>query len=328
MRRALLVLLLLLAGCTDKASPSGTRLTYRVVDDSGAVTSQVTVLQGPYAARTVTLQGDRSQGGFLWDEHGTYTVGPDGAITQTAAIGPGFPGPASDLALVLPVALRQHLVTRTAPGSVGGRDCTTWLSELPLDGAPFSPATAADRTESCVASDGTLLAERWQVSGRVIRTRTLVSTGTPPTTLYAGKRPMPLPSSSAAAVVKPATAAELSKLLQIPLPSAPPGLHADRAAAVLDIDRAREGFSREAGVFTWIGAGHLAVLRVERDLTASGGRTVRGEPVQLGGLGAGHLEPVLAGLRVLVDGPRGLRLIATADLPEDQLLSWLRSLRF
>ena len=116
--------------------------------------------------------------------------------------------------------------------------------------------------------------------------------------------------------------------MQVASPQGPEGLSADRAVAVLDVDAARQGFAREAAVLTWTGPGQLAVLRIERDLEQGGGRTVRGAPVDLGTLGTGRLEPVLAGLRVTVDGPRGLRLIATADLPEAALLAWVRSLQF
>jgi hypothetical protein len=325
--RVLLVLVVLLAGCTShRTQQSQTlRLTYDVVDAQGQHTTQVIDLQRPYRARTTTFSGKQSLGGFLWDETGTYTVSPDGAIAQTAAIGPGFPGPASDLALALPVAERQHLVRRKGVTSSGGRPCTIWQSFAPLDGAPFSPPNL-EATESCVDAKGVILSEHWVSDTGPIRTRTLLSTGNGPSDLYDGKHPQPPPSGNAATVAKPSTAAELSRLLGIPVPAGPVGLTADRAAAVLDIDSARRGVSREAGVMTWVGGGHLAVLRIERDLVAGGGRSVRGEAIQLGTLGTAHLEPVLAGLRVQAGGPRGLRVIATADLPEAQLLGWLRSL--
>jgi hypothetical protein len=328
-RRLLLVLLLLVAGCSDhpKQGPTSTRLTYDVVDPQGEHTRQVIDMQPPYRARTLTYRGEESLGGFLWDETGTYTVAPDGSIAQSAAIGPGFPGPASHLDVSLPVALRQRLVVRLGPGTSRGKPCTRWRSDGPLDsGARFSPPKL-DPTVSCVDANGVVLDEQWSSDTGFVQARTLVSRTKGPSSLYAGKTPQPLPTASSATIVKASTVAELATLMKIPAPAGPRGLTADLATGVLDLDPRRQGFFREAGVMTWVGDGHLAVLRIERDLQAGGGRTVRGEPVQLGGLGQGRLEPVLAGLKVVVEGPRGLRVIATSDLPEDQLLSWLRSLR-
>ena len=95
---------------------------------------------------------------------------------------------------------------------------------------------------------------------------------------------------------------------------------------MLDVSPDRDGFTREAAVLTWVGEQRLAVLRVERDLKPGGSRVLRGERVALGALGTGYLEPVLAGLRVTLESGR-VRLIATADLPEDRFLTWLRSLQ-
>lgn len=323
MRRGLLVVLLLV-GCSDPPAPTATseRFTYRVVDERGAVTEQVTDLQGPYRARTTTS----GRGGFLWDEVGTYVVAPDGTTTQTEYAAPGFPGPASNLDISLPVALRQQLVANLGPGTAAGKSCTRWLSQLPLDGAPFSPAITSGRTESCVDDTGLLLSETWQLNGKVVRTRSYVSTTEGPPSLYDGKRPSPMPTSLSSVVVSRSTPDQLARLLDIPVPAAPTGLEPDRATAVLDVNASRQGFTREAGVFTWVAGERLVVLRVERDLEDGGTRVVRGEGVDLGSLGQGYLEPVLAGLRVTVESGR-LRLICTADVPEAELLRWLRSVQ-
>jgi hypothetical protein len=270
-------------------------------------------------------------GGFAWDETGVYTLNPDGWAAQTEYVGPGFPGPFSQLDVALPVALRQHLVVSAGAGQVDGRPCTRWLSQLPLDGARFAAATAGDRTESCVDAAGRLLSDTWQVAGKVVRTRTATAVGPGPslagTALFGGRAPTPLPTQGSAYVVRTSTAKELTGLMQVPNPKGPDGLRADRASAVLDVDATRQGIAREAAVLTWTGRSALAVLRIERDLQTGLGRTVTGAPVDLGALGMGRLEPVLAGLRVTVVGPTGLRLIATADLPEPALLAWLRTLR-
>jgi hypothetical protein len=332
-RRAFLALLLLaLTACEGGGQQmpplTSERIAYRLVDDKGVATQEVTDLQGPYRARTLTSSEGVPLGGYLWDETGVYTVAADGSLTQSEYIGPGFPGPASHLDLALPVALRQGLVTKAGPGTAGDLPCTRWVSLQPLDGAPFGPATPNERTESCVDAHGVILTETWMSFSKLIRSRTFVSRGTyrsNPDDLYDGKRPTPLPTTLSGVVVRPSSPSELGALMGFRVPVRPPGLTPDKASAVLDINTDRSGFSREAGVLTWIGKGRLVVLRIERDLEA-GGRTTRGEQVDLGALGKGRLEPVLAGLKVTAESG-SLRLIATADLPEDELLSWLRSVR-
>ena len=341
-RAVALVAAALLAGCTSGSTPrpveaGSSRIVYRVVETSTDVaqtTTVVTDLAGPYRARTLTYPGTSTTGpasGFAWDEGGVYAIRADGSVAESEVVGPGFAGPFDRLDLALPVALRQHLVSLVGPGTVAGRACTRWLSQLPLDGAPLSAPTAGDRTESCVDPRGRLLGDTWQVSGRVVRTRTVTALGAGPSLagegLFGGQRPALLASGSSGYVVHASTPAELSRLMQIRVPAGPVGLRADRAAAVLDVDPARQGFSRETAVLTWTGPGRLAVLRLERRLTAGSGATVRGAPVDLGALGTGRLEPVLAGLRVTADGPNGIRVVATADLPEAELLAWLRSLQ-
>ena len=348
MRPFLLALFLLfgVAACTGPGSPSAVpatpavseRVVYLVVDSTASspqTSTVVTDIAAPYRARTVTHRGPSvdgpTLGGFAWDETGVYTIRGDGSAAQSEYVGPGFPGPFSRLDLALPVAVRQQLVFSLGAGRVGSRPCTRWRSRLPLDGAPFSAATGGDRTESCVDPAGRLLSDSWQVAGKVVRTRTAVAVETGPslagTALFGDRAPTPLPVEGSAYVVRSSTAKELTALMQVPAPHGPDGLKADRAAAVLDLDAGREGFAREAAVLTWTGPSQLAVLRLERDLQQGVARTVSGAPVDLGALGTGRLEPVLAGLRITVDGPRGLRLIATADLPEPALLTWVRSLQ-
>lgn len=318
------------AAAADRSS----RIVYQVVDLTGPtpIRSTMTVeVQPPYLARSVSAAGPSSLGGFAWDENGVYTVGPDGAVQQSEFVPPGFPGPASHLELALPVAARQQLVTRLGVGSLLGQPCTRWLSEQPLDGARFTPATAQDRTESCVDEAGRVLSERWLVGGALVRTRTATSIGNGPSLadngLFHGRPPAPLTEGKSSYVVRRSTAVELSRLLGVPQPPGPAGLSAGLAAAVLEVDSSGQGFTREGAVFTWSQGAVLAVLRVDRDLRPARPAQARGERVGLGALGTGQLEPVLAGLRVSAVGPRGLRLVATANLAEPDLLRWLRTVR-
>lgn len=332
MRRAL-PLLILLTACSSQHDErtASQRVVYRVVDGGGLVSTTTVDLAPPYRARTVTRDARGVvTGGFAWDQKGLYTITTTGTA-QTSAVAPGFPGPFSGLAVSLPVAAAQHLVARAGTSTVLGRTCTRWLSAEPLDGAPFAPATRADRTTSCVGSDGLVLSETWHAAGRLVRTRTATSVGGGPSldgsALYGGT-PTPLPASGGGLVVREAPRAELLRLMEVPAPPDPAGFRPDAAAAVLERDTAGSGFTREASVLTWRRDDDLVVLRVERDLSGSSKGTVRGATVDLGLLGTGHLEPVLPGLRVVVDGPNGLRAIVTADLPQDELLTWVRLLRF
>jgi hypothetical protein len=331
-RRALVLLLVLVAGCSGSSSGSHTqRLVYRVVDGAGIVTTSTVDIAPPYRARVLNRAADGSLiGGFAWDDRGLYSFAP-GSVTQTAFVAPGFPGPFSGLSIALPVAERQHLVRRLGTSSVLGRACTRWLSESPLDGPPLSPAHGKDRTESCVGADGLILSERWALDGSVVRSRTVTSVGSGPSLegndLFSSAKVAPLSQNDSAYVVKRTTAPLLSRLLRVPAAGPPSGLTLDTASAVLLLNADRSGFDREGAVVTWTAPGRLVVLQVERDAPGYSKATVRGAAVGVGSLGAGHLEPVLSGLRVVVDTARGLRVTATANLPEDQLLGWLRTLK-
>jgi hypothetical protein len=332
-RRALPLLLAVAAcsGSSHSPSPPSQRIVYRVVDDAGVQSTTTIDVSPPYRARSVSRDANGAvTGGFAWDARGLYTITPTGT-EQTVAVAPGFPGPFSGLAVALPVAERQHLVSRLGTSAVLGRSCVTWLSREPLDGAPLAPATRTDRTSTCVDAEGRLLFETWYVGGRLVRTRTATRVGSGPS--IAGdalfpQTPTLLPSTGTGFVVRDSPRAELLRLLEVPAPSDPAGFRPDASVAVLDLDAAATGFTREAAVLTWLRRDELVSLRFERDLSGSSKGTVRGAPVDLGVLGTGHVEPVLAGLRVVVDGSTGLRAIVTADLPEDELLTWVRTLRF
>jgi hypothetical protein len=330
-RRALTLLVVLAAACSGSKAPAATpsqRVVYRDVDPTGSVSTTTVDLLPPYRARLVTRGADGSLSGFAWDEGSLYSIGASGTA-RTSAVAPGFAGPVSGLAVSLPVALRQHLLQRMGTSRVLGRDCVQWLSAEPLGSAPFAPATALDRTTSCVDDDGLVLQETWRAGGSLVRTRTAVEVGKGPSLEGAAllpDAPTPLPSNGAY-VVRDASPADLVSAMQVPAPTAPAGFTADRSVAVLDVDPQGTGFTREAAVFTWRRGTQLAVLRLERDLSGHSKATVRGARVDLGVLGTGRLEPVYPGLRVVVDGPRGLRATATAALPEAELLAWVRTLR-
>jgi len=330
-RRVVALLVLLAAACsgTDETPrPPSDRVVYRDIASDGAVSTTTVDVSPPYRARVVTVAADGTSSGFAWDEGALYSIGAAGA-TRTAAVAPGFPGPYSALQVSLPVAEQQHLVQRLSTSQVLGRACTQWLSREPLDSAPFALATQQDRTTSCVDAQGHVLAERWEAAGAVVRTRVATEVGPGPSLTGAGLLPgSPAPlASGAGSVVREAPRDELARLLQVPVPAGPPGFSSDRSAAVVEAGAGGTGLAREAAVLTWRRGTELAVLRLERDLSGTSKGTVRGAAVDLGALGAGRLEPVLPGLRVVVDRPGGLRVTATAALPEAALLAWVRGLQ-
>jgi hypothetical protein len=330
---------LLLAGCTSDERPSppaakdGIHIEYDVTDDRGLHTTEVTDVDRPYRARTVRFARGHSVGGIAWTEAGVYQLRPDGSAQQVSPAWPGAPGPDSHLDVALPVALRQHLVERRATSTVLGRPCTEWASAQPLDGPAFSLPTKENRTLSCLSSEGVILRDRWTRQGALLRLRlaTTLRSGVALTDreLF-GAAPTPVPEQLTTYSVTPSTESELTRLIPVPDPAAPPGMHSDKAVAVLDVDRssAAPRITREGAVLTWVGGGHLVQARYGRDLLKPTPAPTGGAAVTLGSLGTGRLTPVLAGLQVAVLGPKGLLLTVTSDLPEDQLLTWMRALTF
>ncbi|HET7530540.1 MAG TPA: hypothetical protein VFJ98_06235 [Mycobacteriales bacterium] len=334
--RATLVLLaaaVLATGCSGdeprrpRAAPSN-RIVYTLTDDLGA-TSVVTVdVQPPYRARTVVRRDGAVLSETAWSDGATYLV-KDGQVLQSAVIAPGFPGPAAHLDVALPVAAEQGLVRDLGDErEVAGLTCHVWRSLEPLDGSDFAPAAGRSRTDTCVSETGQILDDAWYIDGELVQRRTATEVTSGPTLtgsgLFGGRTPVPLAPAERTATVTRSDVATLSALLQLPEPVAPPGLRLDTASALLDLDAERQ-VRRESAVLTYVGGGHLLVLRLARELQPGGASTVHGAKVRLGER-TGRLLPVLAGLQLTVPGPRALTATVTTDLPRVSLLSWATSL--
>lgn len=331
-----IAVIMLTTSCSGGAEPPrpavpGFHVEY---DVSGAGETHVVVdVARPYRARTLTYAAGHPTGGTAWTEHGVYTIDSAGSAAQVSVAWPAPPGPDSHLDLALPVALREGLVQRGGSGTVLGLSCTEWLSLRPLDGADLSPPTPRERTTSCVSATGIVLRDAWTRDGHVLQARQAAHVGPAPAlddrALF-GTTPSPLPSELSTYQVTAADHDRLVRLLPVPALPAPPGLPLDRSVAVLEVDRSSgaERVLREGAVFTWWDGHHLVEARFRRDLVEPPTQPTGGARVALGRLGAGRLTPVLSGLQVQVLGPRGLLLTVTGDLPEAQLLAWLRSLSF
>lgn len=320
------------------------RVVYRVEDRSRSpirLTTQVLDVARPHTARLVTREGPppgtSSLGGLAWEVGRQYLIEPGGGVRVIQEVPPGFAGVDAHLDVALPTALRAGLVQRDGAAEVAGRSCTTWLSKEPLDSAAFSPPTPTDRAVSCVDDAGRILSERWTLRGSLARVRTAISLGVGPSlagpALFAGMTPVPLPSEASTGSVKAVPPERLAEALGIPIPAAPPGLAPDRSAALIDVDRAGPATQivREGAAFSWTGDRRLVVLLVKRGLTTpmvppSGGIEV---PLSLtsAGTDSARLTPVLSGLKVELLTSRGLFVTVTANLPEQELLTWVRSLK-
>jgi hypothetical protein len=329
-----------LAACSSSdgapaPGPSSLRVVYRVEDSAQQpvrVTTVVVDSTPPYRGRSRTLggppPGSTDLGGVAWDEGHQYLLDPGGGVRTIQVVAPGFAGTSTGLGVALPAAQSHGLVRSGGTARVAGRTCTEWVSRGPLDSDPFAPATASDRTTSCVDAEGLLLRETWTLHGRVVRTRTAVSVGRGPplagSGLLSGRTPAPAPTSAAAEQVRVVGRTVLLQALAVPEPPAPQGLSPDRDAAVLQLDPdGRPGV--EGGVLTWSDGHRLAVLRLERGLTHRLTAPVTGVVVHLDGARTARLTATAVGLR-LTFGAGSFVVTATADLPESTLLAWAASL--
>jgi hypothetical protein len=304
------------------------RIVYAQTDGSGVTSTATVDVQPPYRARTVVRRNGAVITETAWSEGATY-LGKDGQVLQTAVIAPGFPGPAAHLDVALPVAAEQHLVRDLgAERKVAGVTCHEWRSLEPLDGAGFAPAAGDSHTDTCVSETGEILEDAWYIDGELVQQRTATQVASGPTLagsgLFGGRTPVPLAEEEKTATVTRSDAATLSELLQLPVPATPPAMGLDTASALLDLDAQRQ-VRRESAVLTYVGGGHLLVLRLSRQLHPGGQSTVHGAPVQVGAQ-SGRLWPVLAGLQLTLRGPRALTATITTDLPRDSLVSWASSL--
>ncbi len=320
------------------------RIVYRVEDHSRSpirLTTQVLDVSQPHTARLVTYEGPppgaASLGGLAWDVAHQYLIEPGGVVREIQQVPPGFAGVDAHLDVALPTALRLRRVERQGAATVAGHSCTQWLSREPLDSAAISPPTAADGAVTCVDDAGRILRDTWTLRGRLVRVRTAVSVGAGPSltepAMFVGVTPVPAPSGISPESVKEVPVERLASALGIPVPPAPPGLTLDRSVALIDVDRTGSvpQVVREGAAISWTDGRRTVVLLVKRGLTApmvlpSGGAQV---PLfaAVSGTDTARLSPVLSGLKVELLTSRGLLVTITGNLPEQDLLGWVRTLR-
>jgi len=316
------------------------RIVYRVTTYPGGVidTTQVLEAHRPFLASLITRAGPPPgagiQSGSVVDG-GFYLVESVAGRPVAQLLGGDVADPQStDLRLqpALSVAASLGMVGTAGSDQILGMPCTRYLSDNPLDGGDWKPATATDRVVSCVSAAGFLLQEDWTISGKPVRTRVAVS--------FTRKVPgsfaplLGLVRKSAPVELALATAVPLGPTAQAPLfvrvPVPPPGMSLVRALRVTEFTAGSPLPTPVAEdrrlVYT---NGNDIITLTERDLLSPNAASLSsgGEPVPLGALGTGRLVPGPAGLRVVVDmgGNRELDIVGTGGEPA--LLGWIRSLR-
>ncbi len=284
--------------------------SYRIVYDVTSRTGRGEIVEvTPTRTRKVTTRNGAPAGGTALAEDGLYVRGSAG-WTETQVALPGDPGDAMVLRTALASAEPRGLARRDGTGTVAGRECTWWVTNVPFDGGPLAAATASSRARSCVDRVGLVLADSWVADGKVVRSRR--ATEVTLTADLAGSRlfddvtPKPLLARLRTTVVSPRAK---------PVVAAPPGLVAERS-----VDAVEPGRRRARTVFR--GGGDAAVVT---DATGSSSLGT-GTAVDVGVLGTAVLRSTLGGIVVEVLRPNGHVLQVRTSLAEDVVLRWLRSL--
>ena len=314
----------------DSAAPRRTSLTVTTeVTERGSGTPvthrEVVEVDRPYRARLRVLAPDGSTSlGFVWTESGLFTLKAEG-VQRSQDVAPGRPGPDSYLDVALPEAERQGLVRRDGTGSVLGRECTWWLSRLPLDSVPLELPKGGEEVRSCVADDGLVLSARWTSGGRVTVEREVVALGTGPAltdeVLFGG----PAPTGGLG----------LTRVRALDAPADPPlalravpptGWSFDRAVITATVGRVGGPAVADSARAVFELDGRVAVLDETQDLTGPPSPPSTGERVDLGVLGQGRLTVGFDGVSLRFLQPQGVVVTLSGHLTRAELLAWARAL--
>jgi hypothetical protein len=311
----------------DPPAPRRTSLSFTTeVRQSGAATHrEVVEVDRPYRARLRVLAPDgQVTGGFVWTESGLFTVKAEG-VQRSQDVAPGRPGPDSYLDVALPVAEAQGLVRRDGTGSVLGRDCTWWLSKLPLDSVPLELPSGGEQVRSCVDEQGLVLSARWSSGGRMTVEREVVAIGSAPAltdeVLFGG--------------TPPTGGLGLVRVRELDAPADPPlavkaeppaGWVFSRAAVTATLGRPDGPPVADSDRAAYVRDGRLAVLSEDQDLTGPPAPPSTGEVVDLGALGQGRLSAGFDGLSLRFLQPKGVVVSLSGHLTRAELLAWAEAL--
>jgi hypothetical protein len=200
---------------------------------------------------------------------------------------------------------------------VAGQACTWWLSREPLDIASVAPATGADRTRSCVDSDGRLLADTWRAGGRDLRRRTVTEIRSVRADVLDGTTPEPLPTALRLTAVE--TLAKPVDDLVVLTP--PTGWDLLTAARFSDLEPGTTEVRRRTVRAIYVSGTDVMVVDQIRGPGDAAGRPV----LVLPGLGTGRVQATGGGLVVTVPLGEEQWLRVRTSVSAEDLADWLRA---
>lgn len=214
-------------GPTPKITPiSSYRVTYRTESMAGGptiVTTEEITIRRPFESLNRSWTGEGAKKKF------SSEVRTSGTLQSTAydkdapfvlSLVPGSPPGDMRLDVVLDDLVRRGVVVPGKEKTVNGRKCVVLKTKDPIIGSVLEAPNSEDHTDNCVDEHGIVVEERWWLSKKLTRVRTLTDLDLAPTVTDADFKvtgtPVDLASggSSIAPNDKP-----LAKFLAVDLPS-------------------------------------------------------------------------------------------------------------
>jgi hypothetical protein len=294
--------------------PGTAPAAYRIVYTTGPGRAEVVEVT-PERSRQIGTRDGKTVTGTAQSDTRLY-LALNGAWREAKVSPPGEPGNAALVGSALAAAERHGRITRDGTGTVLGRECTWWVTNVPFDGGPFAPANAHSSARTCVDRSGLPLADSWRTNGKTVRDRTaseVTTTGVDLSGLRLTDGQTPAPLTAALRTVQVTPRAK-------PVVTALPGLVAGRSVDVVE-----PGHRRSRTVFRG-GQGDLAVVDELTGPAKLGTGTPADDAVDVGALGKAVLRGTQGGLVVEVLRPDGRLLSVRTTLDEDVVLGWLRGL--
>jgi hypothetical protein len=321
--------------------PERYRITYRVAERGGDVTTEEITVVRPFVSETVI----RREGEVIGVQRSAFgrILSSDGRGDDTAhAVGPAIAGADLRFAAVLDDAVARDRLEAREQRRVAGRRCQVYRAGTSLLGGslPVPGDPAVEHADACIDESGLLLEEWWVVDGDAIRHRVAVDVDTehePPPAFGAGWSDVPpsLPLDRGG-----------GSILRLRAGSAPPGSFFDATGAApagfvhrgrytvippqatAFSDESERGSIVASTADVWTRGADLLV--VDQGGTLEQRRVYEVDPenelVPIEGLGDAEIRLGLAGNEIRVLRPAGRFVRVVGTLPVDDLISVARSL--
>jgi hypothetical protein len=284
------------------------RVVYRVNYGMGVVNEEVHVVSRPYDGLFLTRRGGRVLGGELTNAHGSYVYETNGT-GGWALVDPGKTRATGDVqatdALNLAIERGDAVVLGTR--RILGRRCTVVLTGHPA-GEPIAAPTPSSRVVLCVDRTGVLLAERWQLDGKLAEDMRAIAFDprfrpTSSTFAPSPRSPTKQPPLVAVTPVSAAQAAKLKPRLRPPSGFRFDGGHTSLQTLAGSLDVKTTLF--------YVGDGGLELLEVQYE---QGPASHFGIPVTVAGGHRGYLQVELYDSTLSIDtGPGSSIALEGAD---------------